>query len=115
MAPVLTLGKGCLALYPHDDWNEYEKELTGTSRMKPEVQALARLFVSNAEDAPIDSQGRILIPKHLREYAGLTREVTVSGVSTRIEIWDTQKLVDEFKRTLERIDEYQDVFASLER
>jgi MraZ protein len=115
MAPVLTLDKECLALYPQEDWNAFERELTETSRMKPEVQAIARLFMANAEDAPIDSQGRILIPKHLRDHAALTREVTVSGNGKRIEIWDTQRLADELRRTVERLDEYRDVFASFER
>ena len=114
-APVLTLDKGCLALYPHEDWMEFERKLTETSRMKPEVQRVARFFIANAEDAPIDSQGRILIPKHLREHAGLSRDVTVSGMGSRIEIWDTQALDDELKRTGDRLDEFQDVFASLER
>ena len=30
------------------------------------------------------------IPAHLREYAGLERDLVVIGASTRVEIWDTQ-------------------------
>ena len=40
------------------------------------------------EDVP-DKQGRILIPSHLRDWAGLEREVTVIGVMDRFEIWDS--------------------------
>jgi len=35
-----------------------------------------------------DSQGRIVVPPPLREYAGLTRECVVIGADTRLEIWD---------------------------
>jgi len=31
------------------------------------------------------------VPTHLREYAGLKREVTVAGVGPKIELWDTAR------------------------
>ena len=37
-----------------------------------------------------DRQGRVTIPAHLREYAGLDRELVVIGASARVEIWDRQ-------------------------
>ena len=38
-----------------------------------------------------DKQGRIAIPQHLREYAGLDADVVVAGVFSRIEIWDGRR------------------------
>ena len=37
-----------------------------------------------------DKQGRVTIPAHLREYAGLNRDVVVIGASKRVEIWDQE-------------------------
>ncbi|MFO7253816.1 MAG: cell division/cell wall cluster transcriptional repressor MraZ, partial [Actinomycetes bacterium] len=37
-----------------------------------------------------DKQGRITIPQHLREYAGLRRDCAVIGANTRLEIWDAE-------------------------
>ena len=37
-----------------------------------------------------DKQGRILISKHLMEYASLKKDVMIIGVSKRIEVWDKQ-------------------------
>ena len=113
--PVLTMEQGCLSLYPHDDWEEFERSLSRASNMQPEVLKVTRFFCANAEDAPIDSQGRILIPKHLRQHAGLEREVTVTGMGARIEIWDTASLEQELQRTYDRLDEYRAVVASLEK
>ena len=53
------------------------------------ARGLQRFFFSGAAEVEPDKQGRVLLPAHLREYAGLERDVTVAGVSNRAEIWDT--------------------------
>jgi MraZ protein len=35
-----------------------------------------------------DSQNRITVPVHLRQYAGLEKELVVTGVGAHAEIWD---------------------------
>ena len=47
--------------------------------------------MANAADVEADKQGRILIPQNLREQAGLVKDVIVSGVFDRCEIWDKQR------------------------
>ena len=42
----------------------------------------------------MDKQGRINIPQNLRTYAGLSKECTIIGVSSRIEIWDSEEWSD---------------------
>ena len=39
----------------------------------------------------MDKQGRFLISSNLREYATLEKEAVITGVGTRIEIWDKDK------------------------
>ena len=55
-----------------------------------DVQArnLQRMFLAGAHDEVPDKQGRIQIPAPLRAYAGLDRDVVVTGVGSRLEIWD---------------------------
>ena len=48
------------------------------------------LFPGGTEVEP-DKQGRILLPPPLREYAGLTKDVTVIGAGERAEIWDSER------------------------
>jgi MraZ protein len=49
-----------------------------------------RLFLSGASQEALDSQNRLTIPANLRDYAGIERDLTVIGVGSRVEIWDTE-------------------------
>ncbi len=42
-----------------------------------------------AFEATLDRQGRVLLPSKLARYAGLSKDVTITGVDDRLEIWDT--------------------------
>jgi MraZ protein len=53
------------------------------------ARSYSRVFFASAHDEVPDKQGRVSIPSHLREYAGLDRDVVVIGASSRVEIWDT--------------------------
>lgn len=53
---------------------------------------IRRELLSGADKQIPDKQGRIFIAQHLREYAGITGEVTVIGNMNRAEIWDSSKL-----------------------
>ena len=53
-----------------------------------------RFFLSGAIECEIDKQGRFLVASNLREYAGLEKEAVITGVGTRIEIWDKDKWKD---------------------
>jgi MraZ protein len=49
------------------------------------------MFFSMAFEATLDRQGRVLIPTKLARYAGLQRDVTITGVDDRLEIWNTEE------------------------
>jgi MraZ protein len=63
------------------------------------------MMISGAEECPIDKQGRMLIPQHLRDHAGLDREVTIAGVGPRLEIWDKARFEANLKQTQARYPE----------
>jgi MraZ protein len=90
--PFLTATQDCLKLYPFDDWCDYEQKILGQAAVDPDAQDYVRFVVSNAAEAPIDKQGRVLVPQYLREQAGLEKEVTLAGVGATIELWDPARL-----------------------
>ncbi|TDM15016.1 division/cell wall cluster transcriptional repressor MraZ [Macrococcus bovicus] len=86
---VITRGLDrCLFGYTLAEWQKIEEKLTSLPITKKDARKFMRLFFSGAVEVELDKQGRINIPANLREYAGLSKECIVVGVSTRIEVWD---------------------------
>ena len=52
---------------------------------------LSRFFVAGATTCELDRQGRILVPQTLREFAGLEKDVVLTGNLNRIEVWSKEK------------------------
>ncbi|MBK8356474.1 MAG: division/cell wall cluster transcriptional repressor MraZ [Saprospiraceae bacterium] len=46
------------------------------------------MFFRGLRDVATDSAERILLPKPLLEFAGITKEVVLFGYMDRVEIWD---------------------------
>ena len=87
---VVTRGQErCLYVFPMDEF----VRLAATMRVAPMTSKAARdylrVFLSGASDEIPDKQGRVTVPSTLREYAGLTRDCTVIGTGSRVELWDT--------------------------
>ena len=87
---IITRGlDNCLFVYSVDEWDQLAAKLheLPISKSAP----LNRFFFAGAAEAEPDKQGRVLLPAHLREYAGLDRDVTIAGVSNRAEIGDSER------------------------
>jgi len=97
--PILTADENCLQLYPYEDWLVHEKEIVAKAAIDPNARDYVRLMISGAVEAPIDKQGRILVPQYLREQAHIERDVTVAGVGLTIEIWDAARLQKNLNQT----------------
>lgn len=89
---IVTVGVGgCLYVYSEEDWDIFTEKIQTLTGDKARI---AKKFITSACTVEPDNQGRILIPKKLREHAGLEHDVTVLGVINRAEIWDTAKFND---------------------
>src|SRR5438477_3358356 len=88
---VITKGQErCLYAFPMPEFQRIAGQLRETPVTNKAARAYSRVFFASAHDEVPDKQGRVTIPGHLREYAGLDRELVVIGASTRVEIWDKQ-------------------------
>lgn len=87
---VLTIDirEKCLMLYPLPEWEKVQTTLTGLANVRSEIRTVQRLLIGHATDLELDSQGRVLIPQLLREYAQLDKKLILLGQGNKIEIWN---------------------------
>ena len=86
---VVTRGQDeCLYVWPQDVFAEEAARAAARSHTSRSARNYRRVLFSGADEGKPDKQGRIGIPAHLREYAGLERDVVVIGVMDKVEIWN---------------------------
>ena len=89
---VVTKGlDGCLFVFSDEEWKAFEIKLKSLPLTNKKARQLARFFVAGATPCELDKQGRILLPATLREFAGLEKDVVLTGMLNRIEIWSKDK------------------------
>ena len=89
---VLTRGlDGCLFIYPVDEWKAFEEKLRALPLTNKNARTFSRFFVAGAAMCELDRQGRVLVPQTLREFAGLEKDVVLTGNLDRIEVWSKEK------------------------
>ena len=84
---------GCVAVYPADEWERVASNMQELMTRGGAQRQAARSFFAGAAEVDPDRQGRVQLPAHLRDFAGLVaeQEVIVAGVNNRAEIWNPQR------------------------
>ncbi len=83
-----------LWIYPLSEWDFIENKLAELSDFDKQSRRTKQMMRGYATDCQTDSQGRILVPQELREYANLGREAVILGQGNKLEVW-SQKLWEE--------------------
>ncbi len=76
----------CLFAYSEAAWEALGEKIK--SLPNKEARQVQRFLFANAIDVEPDKQGRIVIPQNLRDYAGLQKDVMISGIGDHAELWD---------------------------
>ena len=76
-----------LVIYTKKEWDLITAELSKLNSYEKKSRDFIRYFTRGATDLTLDSANRILFPKALMEYAGITAEVVLSCQLNKIEVW----------------------------
>ncbi|SDL76454.1 MraZ protein [Daejeonella rubra] len=76
-----------LVIYTKKEWDTITEELSKLNAYEKKSREFIRYFTRGATDLTLDSANRILLPKVLMDYAGITTEVVLSCVLNKIEVW----------------------------
>ena len=81
----------CLEVYPMKPWEKLMEKINRLNRFVKKNADFIRMFTAGVKNIELDSSERILIPKDLKQFAGLHKEIVISGAGELLEIWDKNK------------------------
>jgi len=99
LTPVMTDGfvikravfQPCLEMYPMDEWNALMQKMGQLNRFNRKNNDFIRRFTAGVKTVELDATGRLLIPRDLLSFAGITKEIVISSAINIVEIWDKTK------------------------
>lgn len=81
----------CLELYPMDEWEKLMKKVNKLNRFNKKNDAFIRRFTAGVKVIEVDNTGRLLIPKDLLVFSGITKQTVLASAVNIVEIWDKDK------------------------
>ena len=91
---ILSEGDHCVWAFPLDAWEQLEERLRLHPQLSPERRSVVRVMVASAKECPVDRAGRTLVPTELRDFAGLKKDVMITGALEWFEIWSRERWAD---------------------
>lgn len=88
----------CLELYPMSEWESLMQKVNKLNRFKKKNNDFIRRFTAGVKVVELDASGRLLIPKDLVAFAGISKELVMSSAVNIVEIWDKvnyEKAIDD--------------------
>ena len=84
---MMACPQGNIAVYLADEMEKKIMELRATPETSDEVTINKRIMLGSSEEVETDSQGRVVIPPHLRAHAQIVKDLVTTGMDNRFEIW----------------------------
>ena len=99
LAPVMQSGfvlkravfQPCLELYPMPEWEKLMQNVNKLNRFNKKNDAFIRRFTAGVKVVEVDATGRLLIPKNLLSFSGITKQTVLASAVNIVEIWDKDK------------------------
>ncbi|MEQ8288767.1 MAG: division/cell wall cluster transcriptional repressor MraZ [Gammaproteobacteria bacterium] len=92
-----------LWLYPLPEWEVIEDKLATLSDFDKQSRRTKQMMRGYASDCQLDAQGRILVPKELRDYADLQKQAVILGQGNKFEIWNEKAWASQRDEWLESV------------
>ena len=88
----------CLELYPMPEWEKMMKKINKLNRFNKKNNDFIRRFTAGVKVVEVDATGRLLIPKDLLAFSGITKQTVLASAVNILEIWDKdnyEKAIDD--------------------
>lgn len=94
-----------LIVISEKDWKVLLEGTEGKPITNKEARDTETFLLGSAEEIALDAKGRLVLPEHLKEYAGLTEEVCCLGLLRYVRIWDKKRWEQYGSELTKRIEE----------
>ena len=91
---VIIYGADCLTVMPREDFEALNEKFRAIPFSDVRARRVVADIMSSAVEPEEDAQGRFVLPLHSREYAGIVKNVVVTGAGSVIEIWSEERYND---------------------
>ena len=81
----------CLELYPMAEWNSLMSRVNKLNRFNKKNNDFIRRFTAGVKVVELDASGRLLIPKDLLAFSGITKNIVMASAVNIVEIWDKDR------------------------
>ena len=78
---------GSIFIFPKEQWDRVRSQAAKYSSMDSRAIDFRRMFFGSVSEVRPDRQGRMPVPLHLREHAGLEKEAVLVGCDDHLELW----------------------------
>ena len=95
---VTSLTGESVLIYPMAVWLDVERKLMDMPSNHPSRLKFLNRVNYFGQTSELDSQGRVVIPPHLRESASIVGDVRVFGRITYLEVWNDQRFLQKLQR-----------------
>ena len=95
---VTSLTGDCVRIYPMTAWLEVERKLSNIPENHPARLKFLDRVNYYGQTGELDTQGRIVIPAHLRDSASIVGEVRVFGRISYLDVWNEERFVQKLQR-----------------
>lgn len=80
----------CLLVYPEPEWLTLLPQIEALPSFNKISQRVKRIMIGYANTLEIDTNGRVLVPPTLREYANLDKKMMLVGQGKKLELWSEE-------------------------
>jgi MraZ protein len=107
----LTRGRArCVFAFDKPRWEQFEQNIDNLELSYKEKELVIRAFIGHMIDVPMDSSGRITIPRELIVFGQLEdlEEVKLVGMNDKVEIWNPELFRDEAEKDEDKLQNIMD-------
>ena len=95
---VTSLTGDCVRIYPMTAWLEVERKLSNIPENHPARLKFLDRVNYYGQTGELDTQGRIVVPAHLRDSASIVGDVRVFGRIAYLDVWNEERFVQKLQR-----------------